>query len=145
MIKVCVLGLGYVGLPVALGISSKITTVGFDVSHKRINELKKKYDSNNEFKKKDFNKKKLKFTNKPKYLNSANIYIICVPTPVKKNNLPEGSKRVTNDPMEATYIGLKMWAQAVEQAGTTNVDAVRQAIGCQTVKSPSGFKITMDA
>ena len=47
MIKVCVLGLGYVGLPVALGISSKITTVGFDVSHKRINELKKKYDSNN--------------------------------------------------------------------------------------------------
>jgi urea transport system substrate-binding protein len=64
---------------------------------------------------------------------------------VKKNKLPGGSKRVTNDPMEATYIGIKMWAQAVEQAGTTNIDAVRQAIGGQTVQSPSGFKITMDA
>ena len=66
-------------------------------------------------------------------------------TYVKKNKLPGGSKRVTNDPMEATYIGIKMWAQAAEQAGTTNVDAVRQAIGGQTVKSPSGFEITMDA
>ena len=64
---------------------------------------------------------------------------------VKKNKLPGGSKRVTNDPMEATYIGIKMWAQAVEQAGTTEIDAVRQAIGGQTVQSPSGFEITMDA
>ena len=64
---------------------------------------------------------------------------------VKKHNLPGGDKRVTNDPMEAHYIGIKMWAQAVEQAGTTNVDAVRQAVGGQTVQSPSGFKITMDA
>jgi urea transport system substrate-binding protein len=64
---------------------------------------------------------------------------------VKKHKLPGGSKRVTNDPMEATYIGIKMWAQAVEQAGTTNIDAVRQAVGGQTVQSPSGFKITMDA
>jgi urea transport system substrate-binding protein len=64
---------------------------------------------------------------------------------VKKNNLPGGEKRVTNDPMEATYIGIKMWAHAVEQAKTTNVDAVRQAIGFQKVKAPSGFEIEMDA
>ena len=64
---------------------------------------------------------------------------------VKKTNLPGGDKRVTNDPMEATYIGIKMWAGAVEQAKTTQVDAVRQAIGYQKVKSPSGFEITMDA
>ena len=51
MIKVCVLGLGYVGLPVALGISKKIDTIGFDISKKRIIGLKKNYDSNNEFKK----------------------------------------------------------------------------------------------
>ncbi|OIQ49024.1 Aliphatic amidase expression-regulating protein [Pseudodesulfovibrio hydrargyri] len=63
---------------------------------------------------------------------------------VKKNNLPGGDKRVTNDPMEATYIGIKMWSQAVLQAGTTDVDAVRQAMGNQAVKSPSGYTITMD-
>ena len=64
---------------------------------------------------------------------------------VKKNNLPGGDKRVTNDPMEATYIGIQMWAQAVLQAKTTDVDAVRQAIGGQVVRSPSGFDIVMDA
>ncbi|MFQ5671536.1 MAG: urea ABC transporter substrate-binding protein [Nitrospinales bacterium] len=64
---------------------------------------------------------------------------------VKKNNLPSGDKRVTNDPMEATYIGIHMWAQAVAQAGTTDVDAVRQAVGFQTFDAPSGFSITMDA
>ena len=64
---------------------------------------------------------------------------------VKKNKLPGGEKRVTNDPMEATYIGIKMWAQAVEQAQTTDIDAVRQAVGDQVVRAPSGFDITMDA
>ena len=64
---------------------------------------------------------------------------------VKKHNLPGGDKRVTNDPMEATYIGIKMWAQAVAQAGTTDIAAVRQAIGYQKVKAPSGFEIQMDA
>jgi urea transport system substrate-binding protein len=63
---------------------------------------------------------------------------------VKAKNLPDGDKRVTNDPMEATYVGIKMWAQAVEQAGTTDVNAVRQAVGGQTVKAPSGFTLTMD-
>ncbi|MBV9863397.1 MAG: urea ABC transporter substrate-binding protein [Alphaproteobacteria bacterium] len=47
-------------------------------------------------------------------------------------------KRVTNDPMEATYIGFKMWTHAVEQAGTTDVDAVRQAMYGQKVQAPSG-------
>ncbi|MGD9246527.1 MAG: urea ABC transporter substrate-binding protein [Desulfobacteraceae bacterium] len=64
---------------------------------------------------------------------------------VKKNNLPGGSKRVTNDPMEAHYIGIHMWAQAVRQAGSTDVAAVRQAMGYQTFKSPSGYVIKMDA
>ncbi|MGH7063549.1 MAG: urea ABC transporter substrate-binding protein [Stellaceae bacterium] len=53
-------------------------------------------------------------------------------------------KRVTNDPMEATYIGFKMWTHAVEQAGTTDVDAVRQAMYGQKVKAPSGFTAVMN-
>src|SRR6266478_2560170 len=55
----------------------------------------------------------------------------------------KNDKRVTNDPMEATYIGFKMWTQAVEQAGTTNINAVRQAMYGQKVKAPSGFVATM--
>ncbi|WP_142850786.1 urea ABC transporter substrate-binding protein [Telmatospirillum sp. J64-1] len=53
-------------------------------------------------------------------------------------------KRVTNDPMEATAIGFQMWTQAVQQAGTTNVDAVRQAMYGQKVMAPSGFEAVMN-
>jgi urea transport system substrate-binding protein len=56
----------------------------------------------------------------------------------------KSDKRVTNDPMEATYIGFKMWAQAVAQAGTTEVNAVRQAMYGQKVQAPSGFTAVMN-
>jgi len=52
-------------------------------------------------------------------------------------------KRTTNDPMEATYIGFKMWTQAVEKAGTTDVDPVREAMYGQEVKNLTGGTATM--
>jgi urea transport system substrate-binding protein len=63
---------------------------------------------------------------------------------VKKNNLPGGDSRVTNDPMEATYVGIHMWAQAVKKSGTTKVDEVRKAMAGQTFAAPSGFTLKMD-
>ena len=63
---------------------------------------------------------------------------------VKKNKLPGGDGRVTNDPMEATYVGMHMWAQAVQKAGSTSVDAVRKAMSGQTFPAPSGFTLKMD-
>lgn len=62
----------------------------------------------------------------------------------KTNNLPNADKVVTNDPMEATYVGINMWANAVEKAGTTEVDKVVAAMGGQTFKAPSGFTLKMD-
>src|SRR6266478_6205348 len=63
---------------------------------------------------------------------------------VKKNKLPGGDSRVTNDPMEATYVGMHMWAQAVQKAGSTKVDDVRKAMAGQTFPAPSGFTLKMD-
>jgi urea transport system substrate-binding protein len=62
-----------------------------------------------------------------------------------KNKIPNAATVVTNDPMEATYVGIHMWAQAVKKAGTTDVDAVRKAMAGQTFAAPSGFTLTMDA
>ena len=50
----------------------------------------------------------------------------------------------TNDPMEATFIGFRMWAQAVAQAGTVDVNAVRQAMYGQRIKAPSGYEVVMN-
>jgi urea transport system substrate-binding protein len=52
--------------------------------------------------------------------------------------------KITNGPMEATFIGFRMWAQAVVQAGTTDVNAVRQAMYGQRIKAPSGFEVVMN-
>src|SRR3954467_9701188 len=57
---------------------------------------------------------------------------------VKENNLPGGTKRVTNDPMEATFVGIHMWKQAVEKAKSTDVDKVRVAMVGQQFAAPSG-------
>lgn len=62
----------------------------------------------------------------------------------KANNVPNAATVVTNDPMEATYVGIQMWKQAVEKAGKTETDAVIAAMSGQTFAAPSGFTLKMD-
>ena len=62
----------------------------------------------------------------------------------KKNSVPNLDTVVTNDPMEATYVGIHMWMQAVEKAKSVEVDKVRKAMSGQTFKAPSGFVTKMD-
>jgi urea transport system substrate-binding protein len=62
----------------------------------------------------------------------------------KKQKLPNADKVVTNDPMEATYIGIHMWKQAVEKAKSTDTDKVIAAMAGQTFKAPSGIISKMD-
>jgi urea transport system substrate-binding protein len=62
----------------------------------------------------------------------------------KKNGVPNLSTVVTNDPMEATYVGIHMWKQAAEKAKSIEVDKVRPAMYGQTLKAPCGFTLTMD-
>src|SRR5688572_10559154 len=63
----------------------------------------------------------------------------------KAKKLPGADKPLTNDPMEATYIGIHMWKQAVEKAKSTDTDKVIAAMGGQTFPAPGGFTATMDA
>ncbi len=62
----------------------------------------------------------------------------------KAKKLPGADKPLTNDPMEATYIGIYMWKQAVEKAKSTDTDKVIAAMAGQTFKAPSGFTVKMD-
>jgi urea transport system substrate-binding protein len=62
----------------------------------------------------------------------------------KRKGLPNAATVVTNDPMEATYVGIHMWKQAVEKARSTKVDPVIAAMGGQTFAAPSGFTLKMD-
>ena len=90
-IKICVIGLGYVGLPIAVKLSKKYSVVGYDLNKERIKELKKKNDTTNEvdLKSTKLKVKNLKFTSNEKEIKRSNFFIITVPTPVDKNNMPD--------------------------------------------------------
>jgi urea transport system substrate-binding protein len=62
----------------------------------------------------------------------------------KKQKLPNANSVVTNDPMEATFVGIHMWKQAVEKAKSTDVDKVVAAMAGQTFNAPSGYVLKMD-
>ena len=85
-----VIGLGYVGLPIYLNLQKKINTVGFDIDKEKILNLKKKIDTNNQFKKKEFFRHKIKnFISNYLQLKKCNFFIITVPTPIFKNKKPD--------------------------------------------------------
>lgn len=92
-IKLAVVGLGYVGLPIAVEFGKKRKVVGYDYNNKRISQLKNFVDITNEVSKKELKaiKKKVYFTSNPSEISSCNFFIITVPTPVKKSNVPDFS------------------------------------------------------
>jgi UDP-N-acetyl-D-galactosamine dehydrogenase len=100
--KIAIIGLGYVGLPLALEFGKKINTIGFDINKYRIQDLIKKKDTNLLSSKKSFNQaKKLKFSSNQNSLANVNIFIITVPTPIKKNKKPDLSYLLSASKMVA--------------------------------------------
>lgn len=89
-LKLAIIGLGYVGLPLALEFAKRKKVIGFDINKKRIKELNFGVDKNLEFNKNQLkSSKRLNFTYNEKNLKSANCFIITVPTPVDKFKRPD--------------------------------------------------------
>ncbi len=101
---IAVIGLGYVGLPLALAFAEKYKVIGFDLISKRINELKSKVDRNCEIDKNELDNKNIKFTANEKDLENVNIFIVTVPTPVDKNNKPDFTCLIDATKLVSKYI-----------------------------------------
>ena len=115
--KIGIVGLGYVGLPLALALSKKNSVVGFDVNKKRINSLKKGLDHTGEVSKNDIlNSKKIELSDNNFDLSECKIYIITVPTPVNKNNNPD-----LNHLKSASKIGKKAGERAVARINSKKI------------------------
>ena len=87
--KVAVIGLGYVGLPIALAFAKKISVIGFDINEKRVEMMKNHIDPSNELEKEHFENTDIQFTHKLEDLKEANFFIVAVPTPINEHNLPD--------------------------------------------------------
>ena len=90
--KICVIGLGYVGLPLAHAFSEKYEVVGFDINKARIDELNSGFDRTqelNEIQVKESLENGMKFTLDVEKIKDCNIYIVTVPTPIDESNEPD--------------------------------------------------------
>ncbi len=86
---VCIVGLGYVGLPLAVAFAKHMRTIGYDVSEERVNELKQGYDRNGEIPETELRQPNLILTTNPEFIREADFVIITVPTPVDKARRPD--------------------------------------------------------
>jgi UDP-N-acetyl-D-glucosamine/UDP-N-acetyl-D-galactosamine dehydrogenase len=87
--KLAVIGLGYVGLPIALEFAKKISVIGFDINQKRVDLMKQNIDPSNELEKEDFENCDISFTANPEDLKQAAFFIVAVPTPVDEHKVPD--------------------------------------------------------
>jgi UDP-N-acetyl-D-galactosamine dehydrogenase len=87
--EIAVIGLGYVGLSLAAGMSKKYTVHGFDISERRINELKDGYDSNNLISREELADSPVNYASMIQDIKTANFYIVTVPTPALYYELPD--------------------------------------------------------
>jgi UDP-N-acetyl-D-galactosamine dehydrogenase len=88
--KIAVIGLGYVGLPVALSFGRKLATVGFDIRPRRVEELKRGHDETMEVTAEQLaSATRLEMTADPSKLGDCTFYIVAVPTPIDSNNRPD--------------------------------------------------------
>lgn len=119
----CVLGLGYVGMPIFNILNKKFKTVGFDTNKTRINELKNKKDRNNEFSKKELIlKNKSLLSSLEKDIKNCNFFIICVPTPIFRNKKPDLKplKKVSNIISKYLKSGDIIFFESTVYPGVTN-------------------------
>lgn len=90
-IKIGVIGLGYVGLPVAISLSRAFPTIGFDVDERRVSTLRQGLDWTEEFTSEDLQKADIEYFSEIAELKSCNFFVVAVPTPVTSGNSPDFS------------------------------------------------------
>jgi UDP-N-acetyl-D-galactosamine dehydrogenase len=87
--KLAVIGLGYVGLPIALEFARKLSVIGFDINANRVEMMKQRIDPSNELVSEDFDGCDIEFTANPDDLKEAHFFIVAVPTPIDRGNKPD--------------------------------------------------------
>lgn len=141
--KISVIGLGYVGLPLANALAKQFNTIGFDINKKRISELNNGYDSTNELTssqiKENLNKNII-YTHDESKLGKTNFYIITVPTPINKDKTPNLTPLIKASETVSKY--LKKGDIVVYES--TVYPGVTEDICVPILESKSGLQFNLD-
>ena len=87
--KICVVGLGYVGLPIALEFAKKFSVIGFDINAKRVEQMRRGIDPSKELTVEEFHGADIYFTADLEEIRDAQFYVVAVPTPIDEHKIPD--------------------------------------------------------
>ena len=141
--KLAVIGLGYVGLPIALEFAKQIKVVGFDINQERVDMMKNHIDPSEELESSDFDGCDILFTTDPADLADVQFYIVAVPTPIDEHNLPDlrpvlgASKTVGN----VLSVGDYVVYESTVYPGCTEEDCIPVLEECSGLKFMIDFKV----
>lgn len=135
-----VIGLGYVGLPLAYALSKKYSVIGFDVSESKIEKYKQGIDLTGEVGNEKLAKCDIEFTSDPKKLKDAKFHIIAVPTPVGKNNLPNLDPVIS----ASKIVGKNLSKGSIVVYESTVYPGVTEDICVPILEKESGLKCGFD-
>lgn len=141
--KIGVIGLGYVGLPIALELAKKASVIGFDINESRVELMRNSIDPSEELDSKDFENADIYFTANLEDLRKASFYIVAVPTPIDQHNLPDlkpllsASKTVGKVLEKGDYVVF----ESTVYPGCTEEDCVPVLENLSGLKAGIDFKI----
>ncbi|MBD3830547.1 MAG: nucleotide sugar dehydrogenase, partial [Arcobacter sp.] len=143
MKKICVIGLGYVGLPLAHAFSSKYQVVGFDINTKRIEELNNGFDRTEELNETQVNeaiKNGMKFSLDINDIKDCNVFIVTVPTPIDKNNRPDLTPLIKS----SQTVGRVLKKDDIVIYESTVYPGVTEEVCVPELEKVSGLKFNVD-
>ena len=141
--KLAVIGLGYVGLPIAIEFAKKIKVVGFDIKQDRVDLMKKNIDPSNELEAHEFEGTDIVFTANLDDLKDSQFYIVAVPTPIDEHNLPDltpvikASETVGKVLKKGDYVVY----ESTVYPGATEEDCIPVLEEVSGLKFPQDFKV----
>ncbi|MBC2705975.1 Vi polysaccharide biosynthesis UDP-N-acetylglucosamine C-6 dehydrogenase TviB [Desulfobacula sp.] len=139
--KIALIGLGYVGLPLAVEFGRKFKTIGFDINEARIQELEQGRDSTLEVDPEELSRAaKLKYTANPDEIRDCNIYIVTVPTPVDKHKRPDLTPLVKASEM----LGKRLSSGNIVIYESTVYPGVTEEVCVPILEQYSGLKFNQD-
>lgn len=141
--KIAVIGLGYVGLPIALEFAKKVKVIGFDIHEGRVKMMQNKIDPSQEMKTKDFEGCDIEFTTSIDVLKQANFFIVAVPTPIDEHNHPDLRPLLgaSNSVGQALKIGDYVVYESTVYPGCTEEDCIPVLEKASGLKFRTDFKV----
>lgn len=138
--KLCVIGMGYVGAPIAVGFSKHLDVIGFDINKEKIERLKKGQDVTGEVQDEVLKHCSVDFTSDENKLSDASFFIVAVPTPVNKNNTPDLKPLKS----ASTLLGKHIKKGSVVVYESTVYPGLTEEVCIPIIEKESGLKFGVD-